>query len=162
MSLAKISLCTELQTTMAFWGWLLLFSLFSLCSCAKAESAFLHPWPLWAFMFSESLKKQVFERATQPTRAFEKCRKLKWVEFRINMLLFQQSLKTDFVQQIYLLLNFTWNDCTLRSARIAFVGSFSPKFPISPPEYMCLVQNLLNDILWLMWDVRFDYFNNNF
>lgn len=93
MSLGKISLCTELQITVPFWCWLLLCSLFSLCSCAKASSAFLHPWPVWAFMSSESLKKQMFERGTQLTRVFEKRKKLKWVEFRINMLFFSRHWK---------------------------------------------------------------------
>lgn len=29
-------------------------------------------------------------------------------------------------------------------------------------EFMRLVQNLLCDVLWVMWEVRFVYFNNHF
>lgn len=42
------------------------------------------------------------------------------------------------------------------------LGCFPPRWAIRAPEFMCLAQNLLREVLWVMWEVRLDSLNNQF
>lgn len=108
-------------------------------------------------MSCESVRKETIGRAMLLTRAFEKGKKpkLSWIQHRYSSFLAdieKRFCSTDLPVAVFQEYQFCF----------CFFGWLFPMRAILAPEFMCLLQNLLCDVLWVMWEVRFDYFNNHF